>query len=305
MRAVPVVCCADHQGAHTHLWPGSDETSSVDDLWRFVQFYGPLWVAMGYNTWVYYKARQMIQRMLRLKARGAAQKKRVPLLLYPAVLLVCWAFGTINRLQNWVRRPHTHTYMTATACVCSTDAHALQMSPDHPLEWLFAAQVVTSNLQGLLHALAYSQTASVRAQLKARLCGGRDGASHSGSSKLPGTGDESDSDGESGAHGASSGHVELLSMQSGPAGASPADAAAPVTRPRRASLIDVDMEQLSDVSHQVRTDNPPRKVACPDAGVVPSPCPDSVHVLRLHWHLLPHGRRCRAPGVCACCGCRR
>lgn len=56
------------------------------------------------------------------RAVGRTRARRVPLLMYPAVLLLCWAFGTINRIQNWV-------------------------SPGYPVQWLFLAQVVTSNLQ--------------------------------------------------------------------------------------------------------------------------------------------------------------
>ena len=78
----------------------------------------PLWAAMCYNTWVYVKARQMLTRLWKLRGKRTG-RKRLPLLLYPAVLLICWAAGTVNRLQNWVRASF-HPHLPPPGCVTDT-----------------------------------------------------------------------------------------------------------------------------------------------------------------------------------------
>ena len=113
-------CCS--AGVVVMLWLTScvhtspSSTHSIHDLWRFTQFYGPLWLAMIFNTWVYVKAKPVLASIwLRSVGSGSRQrqKRRLPLLMYPAVLLVCWAAGTVNRLQNWVSGG------PCTACTCT------------------------------------------------------------------------------------------------------------------------------------------------------------------------------------------
>ena len=86
--------------------------SKFDRIWRFVQFYIPLWIVMLYNTFVLWRTTNVLRMKWERKESGAftgvnasMERKRENamirrLLFYPAVLLISWIFGTINRIQN-------------------------------------------------------------------------------------------------------------------------------------------------------------------------------------------------------------
>ena len=56
---------------------------------------------------------------------------------YPLILVVCWFWGTVNRLQN-------------------------AFSPDNAVYWLYFLQGTFRSLQGLLNAVAYGTQPQVR-----------------------------------------------------------------------------------------------------------------------------------------------
>ena len=64
---------------------------------------------------------------------------------YPLILIVCWTFGSINRLQN-------------------------SFNPDHPSIGLFYCHMILSNLNGLFNAMAYGFNDSLTEDLKDICC---------------------------------------------------------------------------------------------------------------------------------------
>mmetsp|Transcript_16753 Transcript_16753/g.40094 ORF Transcript_16753/g.40094 Transcript_16753/m.40094 type:complete len:309 (-) Transcript_16753:159-1085(-) len=117
---------------------------------RFIQFYVPLWLVVGYNGAMYWR----ILATLRAIRTNNPESKReeVKMLrglgLYPAVLVVCWLFASLNRVQN-------------------------SLSPGHPSFTLFCLHRLFGGSQGLLNCLVYGLNASVRNKLRHAVCGGR------------------------------------------------------------------------------------------------------------------------------------
>ena len=63
--------------------------------WRFIQFYGILWAAIGYNSYVYYKVYE------KLKASSNKENEMVSRIkFYPLVLVCCWTFATIDTIAE-------------------------------------------------------------------------------------------------------------------------------------------------------------------------------------------------------------
>mmetsp|Transcript_10616 Transcript_10616/g.25966 ORF Transcript_10616/g.25966 Transcript_10616/m.25966 type:complete len:800 (-) Transcript_10616:247-2646(-) len=106
--------------------------TTAGEFWRFFQFYLPLWAVMGYNIQMYMSVREALN-----EVRGISGNT---LLYFPIILVFCWFFGSINRIQNII-------------------------SPERPKSWLFMLQVIFGNSQGFWHFLAYSSTPPVRQAL--------------------------------------------------------------------------------------------------------------------------------------------
>eukprot|EP00939_MAST-03C_sp_MAST-3C-sp1_P003397 g3397.t1 len=113
-------------------------------FWRFFQFYLPLWVCMTYNAKVSWDLRVHIERLrthLSMIDRGQNSEARLPAIggvfLFPLVLLFCWTFATVNRVQNMA-------------------------DPDHPQAWLFVLHVLFGNAQGLFHGILFASTSAVQ-----------------------------------------------------------------------------------------------------------------------------------------------
>jgi hypothetical protein len=87
-------------------WIKSDTDTAV--AWRFICFYILLWVAFGYNLFVYFKIDQLLKGIQQeQKKQGTAQTKRARTMMdqtkfYPLVLVVCYSFATINRLVETI-----------------------------------------------------------------------------------------------------------------------------------------------------------------------------------------------------------
>lgn len=199
------------------------DASSTGALWRFVQFYMPLWICMSYNVWVYWTTMRRIRRAL-LRAGGSISRARMPLLLYPLILLVCWLLATVNRVQNLI-------------------------APEQPQFWLYALGLSFAACQGLLHAIAYGMTSSVQRVYRRILCAGH---AQGDDESLETT----DSESESMRAGESDG-VMLAPLKGGyeesmdgkDDGGDTTAVSAAASRPRRGS----GPRQLKDVSHQIRS----------------------------------------------------
>eukprot|EP00239_Pterosperma_sp_CCMP1384_P012693 CAMPEP_0197867124 /NCGR_PEP_ID=MMETSP1438-20131217/44587_1 /TAXON_ID=1461541 /ORGANISM="Pterosperma sp., Strain CCMP1384" /LENGTH=444 /DNA_ID=CAMNT_0043485747 /DNA_START=252 /DNA_END=1586 /DNA_ORIENTATION=- len=120
-----------------------------DKVLRFITFFLPLWLAIPYNTWVYFHVVRMLRYTMMVASsvseeQRALEAKAVARLgYYPVILVLTWTFATLNRIQNF-------------------------FSPT-PIFWLYCAHVITSSLQGFLNAIAYGLNNSVRTACRVAL----------------------------------------------------------------------------------------------------------------------------------------
>ena len=134
---------------------------------RLFLFFFPVWTAIGFNCFVYYKVIRLVQLVTRFQmdearpetyptvggaaGRTGGQSDRSKMLsainrlrFYPLVLIGCWFFPTINRLQNFA-------------------------DPENPVVWLACVSVGLSSLNGFFNALVYGFTPGVRHALRKSL----------------------------------------------------------------------------------------------------------------------------------------
>lgn len=118
-----------------------------DIFWRYTQFYGPLWLVVGYCCFVYTKV------LLKIKALGgtandssASKKLMRRIMYYPAVLIFCWWAASVNRL--------------------------VELSCDCKHYGLTVCQILFSGLFGLMNALVYGLTPVVKAHIRLIFVGG-------------------------------------------------------------------------------------------------------------------------------------
>ncbi|CAM9692271.1 unnamed protein product [Ascophyllum nodosum] len=132
----------------------------VGIMWRYVVLYVPLWVAILYNIRVYVRILQVLRRFSAgidgVGASGASvgpsaeQHARMAkfmqrLLWYPAVLIIAWTFATINRIYDIFH-------------------------PSNPIFGLFFMHQMLLSLQGLMNAVVYGSTDSVRSAVMKERC---------------------------------------------------------------------------------------------------------------------------------------
>ncbi|CAM9278597.1 unnamed protein product [Discosporangium mesarthrocarpum] len=126
----------------------------VGTFWRYAVLYVPVWVVISYNIMLYARIARMLRRFsVSIAGEGESksdsigpsgeQQRRMykfgkRLLWYPAVLIGCWAFATIQRIQNAV-------------------------DPTNPVFWLLLIQTSTVGLQGFFNALVYGMSDTVQA----------------------------------------------------------------------------------------------------------------------------------------------
>lgn len=122
-------------------WCWIIDDSAVDIMWRFIQFYVPLWIIMIYCGYVYYKVAEKFK-----ESEGADAAPIRRLKMYPLVLVICYFWATINRVFQAVSGGQTVFFLSV-----------LQIAFSSPI--------------GFINALIYGYTRQVRTQLKG-LCTG-------------------------------------------------------------------------------------------------------------------------------------
>jgi len=142
-------------------WIADDDASGgIGTAWRFFTFYAPLWSCMCYNLWSYNKvittlritlnsqtqahvhAQSATQTQTQMRAYEQHQTKIKivrRLRWYPALLVVCWTFATINRVQNAVN------------------------TKGRPIFWLYILHATFSSAQGLCNSVVYGLNKGVQA----------------------------------------------------------------------------------------------------------------------------------------------
>jgi hypothetical protein len=112
-------------------------------IWRVVTFYLPLWLVIAFNSFVYYKIIKNVKQDVGLLGSDIqlAQKLIQKLRMYPFILIFCYSLATINRIYDFIR-------------------------PDNMNFWLTFCAAVIMSLCGLLNAVVYGFTDTVRTRIK-------------------------------------------------------------------------------------------------------------------------------------------
>ncbi|KAK6927206.1 hypothetical protein RJ641_005797, partial [Dillenia turbinata] len=121
---------------------------------HFVTFYAPLWGAILFNGFTYFQVIQMLNNATRMAVgmseRSYQSDARVDMKAlnrwgyYPLILIGSWAFGTINRIHDFIE-------------------------PGQKIFWLSVLDVGTAALMGLFNSIAYGLNSSVRRAICERL----------------------------------------------------------------------------------------------------------------------------------------
>eukprot|EP00467_Chlorarachnion_reptans_P019472 CAMPEP_0114517478 /NCGR_PEP_ID=MMETSP0109-20121206/17915_1 /TAXON_ID=29199 /ORGANISM="Chlorarachnion reptans, Strain CCCM449" /LENGTH=365 /DNA_ID=CAMNT_0001698001 /DNA_START=9 /DNA_END=1106 /DNA_ORIENTATION=+ len=117
-------------------WIDVRSNAAAGTAWRFVCFYIPLWTVAAYNLSVYSRVRRALADAA---GHGEANVKNIRqlqrMVYYPLVLVVCYIFGTISRIQQ-IFGP--------------------------PVYGLVILHTIGMSSQGTLNAIVYGLTPSVR-----------------------------------------------------------------------------------------------------------------------------------------------
>ncbi|KAK8623974.1 hypothetical protein V6N13_065333 [Hibiscus sabdariffa] len=121
---------------------------------HFMTFYVPLWGAILYNGFTYFQVIRMLNNATRMAVVMSDQAYQFDSRTdtkalnrwgyYPLILIGSWAFGTINRIHDFIE-------------------------PGHEIFWLSFLDVGTAGLMGLFNSIAYGLNASVRQAIYERL----------------------------------------------------------------------------------------------------------------------------------------
>lgn len=133
-------------------------TPSPPQVWRFLAFYVPVWIAMVAMAYMYTAiVRQLMDKVKDAdNARSSVIMTAVRrLLAYPIIMFVGYIFGTINRIQN-------------------------AADEDSPNVTLYCLATLTLNINGFFNALVYGCNVSVQNDIKKCLCGGDDDEEYGG-----------------------------------------------------------------------------------------------------------------------------
>ncbi|KAH9684177.1 G-protein coupled receptor 1 [Citrus sinensis] len=136
---------------HRHL----DKLISYFDLHplqavHFITFYAPLWGAILYNGFTYFQVIRMLNNATRVAVGMSDRAYQFDMKAlnrwgyYPLILIGSWAFGTINRIHDFIE-------------------------PGHKIFWLTFLDVGTAALMGLFNSIAYGLNSSVRRAIHERL----------------------------------------------------------------------------------------------------------------------------------------
>jgi len=132
MTILPIFS-GDYGPAGSWCWIKNSNRSLA---WRFFEFYIPLWIAIIFNSYSYYKVIKFIQQEMHDNLDDRLTRR---FMLYPLILVICWLPATINRINT--------LFFKASMFL-------------NILHRLFGS------LQGILNAIIYGMNSNVRSEIK-------------------------------------------------------------------------------------------------------------------------------------------
>ena len=150
LALVPPLVQQKYGGAEGWCWIVTNGDYYVQGtVWRVVTFYLPLWLVVALNSFVYYKIIKNVRQDVGLLGSDLemAQKLIQKLRMYPLILIFCYTLATVNRIYDF-------------------------FSPTSMNFWLTFLSAVMMNLCGLLNAVVYGFTNTVRLRIKQWFQGG-------------------------------------------------------------------------------------------------------------------------------------
>ncbi|XP_072992115.1 G-protein coupled receptor 1 isoform X1 [Typha latifolia] len=129
------------------------ELASTGKVAHLITFYVPLWGAILYNGFTYFQVNRMLNNATRMAVGMGDRSNQFDTRAdrkafnrwgyYPLILIGSWAFGTINRVYDFV-------------------------NPGHKIFWLSFLDVGFAGLMGLFNSIAYGLNSSVRKAIAER-----------------------------------------------------------------------------------------------------------------------------------------
>ncbi|KAK9142175.1 hypothetical protein Syun_011575 [Stephania yunnanensis] len=130
------------------------QTGRTGKVIHFIAFYAPLWGAILFNGFTYFQVIRMLNNARRMAAGMADHPRQFDARAdmkalnrwgyYPLILIGSWAFGTINRIHDFIE-------------------------PGQRIFWLSFLDVGMAALMGLFNSIAYGLNSSVRRAIYERL----------------------------------------------------------------------------------------------------------------------------------------
>ncbi|XP_011625321.1 G-protein coupled receptor 1 [Amborella trichopoda] len=135
-------------------WCWTQTAGQTGKVVQLLTFYTPLWGAILFNGFTYFQVIRMLNNATRMAVGMSDQPNQSDTRAdmkalnrwgyYPLILIGSWAFGTINRIHDFIE-------------------------PNHKIFWLSFLDVGMAALMGLFNSIAYGLNASVRRAICERL----------------------------------------------------------------------------------------------------------------------------------------
>jgi len=121
-------------------WCWIADDSASDKAWRFIQFYVQIWLGIVYNAIVFFRVYRTLSTSFEQNEQTRRMRER--LRYYPAVLVICYFWASINRI--------TQIFIA-------------------PVFWLACLHIFFASLSGLLNAMVYGLIPDVRNKIRRQL----------------------------------------------------------------------------------------------------------------------------------------
>ncbi|KRX05248.1 hypothetical protein PPERSA_00549 [Pseudocohnilembus persalinus] len=140
MSLIPVIT-DDYGPAGVICWIDDTQNPTRVLILRMLTFYGPLWIAITYNFYTYITLIRYLKTVVDQESDQLQFVKN--LMYYPFILVICWIFGTFNRIYVFF---------------------------DDEIEIVSALHLFFGGLMGFFNALVYGFSGQAKKIIKDKCC---------------------------------------------------------------------------------------------------------------------------------------